>query len=169
MMTMKHTPQVGTAIEQARPQSERYLTDTKYDWLRPLSRRRALIGLSAAIVAAHSVLLWIDGPRLATLTLLGTGWLCYWLLRVAVRGMADLPEELIDERMSAVRNRAYRVAYAALSTATLTVLVGMWISADAARIAWQPQTHHLEALFWGFLFASVCLPSMLVAWTEREV
>jgi len=45
----------------------------------------------------------------------------------------------------------------------------MWIAADATRLSWQPQAHHLESLFWAVFFTSVVLPSMLVAWTEREI
>ena len=48
-------------------------------------------------------------------------------------------------------------------------LLSMWIAADATRLSWQPQAHHLESLFWAVFFTSVVLPSMLVAWTEREI
>lgn len=104
-----------------------------------------------------------------SLVLLGAGWMAYSLLKWAVRGMADLPEELIDERMNAVRNQRYRMAYAGLSSLAVVILLAMWIAADAGRIAWQPRAHHLEAVFWAFMFTAICLPSMLVAWTEPEL
>lgn len=83
--------------------------------------------------------------------------------------MADLPEELIDERMRAVRDRQYRVAYTGLSAVMVVVLLVLWIAADAARVAWRPEAHHLEALFWGFMLTAISLPSMAVAWSEPEV
>ncbi len=156
-------------VSKARPVADEYLTDSRYDWLRPLPRRRMLVVGAATIIAAHSLVLWTNGPRLLSLVLLGAGWLAYSLLKWAVRGMADLPEELIDERMNAVRNRQYRMAYTTLSGGITVVLVTMWMAADASRIAWQPQAHHLESLFWGVTLSAICLPSMLVAWTEPEV
>ena len=156
-------------VNKARPEADKYLTDSRYDWLRPLPRRRMLVVGAATIITVHSLVLWTNGPRLLSLVLLGGGWLAYSLLKWAVRGMADLPEELIDERMNAVRNRQYRMAYTVLSGGLVTVLVAMWMAADASRIAWQPQAHHLESLFWGVTFSAICLPSMLVAWTEPEV
>lgn len=170
MMAMNETQDLRRQmIDKARPQAEKYLTDARYDWIRPLGRRRGLVTVAAAIIAAHSLLLWFEGPRLATLVLMLGGFLSYSLLKWAVRGMADLPEELIDERMNAVRDRQYRIAYTLLTGGTLAILLPMWMAADATRIAWQPQAHHLESLFWALLFSAICLPSMLVAWTEPEV
>jgi hypothetical protein len=156
-------------VEKTRPTAEKYLNDVRYDWLRPRGRRRALVLGATLVIAAHSVLLWTEAPRLVTLVLMAGGWVSYSLLKWAVRGMADLPEDLIDERMNAVRDRQYRVAYTFLSAGMAAVLVVMWMAADATRIAWQPQAHHLESVFWAFLFFAMCLPSMLVAWTEREL
>jgi len=170
MMAMNETQDLRRQmIDKARPQADKYLRDARYDWLRPLGRRRALVMTSAAIIAAHSLLLWVQGPRLVSLVLMVGGFVSYSLLKWAVRGMADLPEELIDERMNAVRDRQYRVAYTLLSGGMATILLVMWMAADAARVAWPPQAHHLESVFWALMFSAICLPSMLVAWTEPEV
>ena len=155
--------------DESRQAAERYLYDVRFDWLRPLGRRRLLVALAASVIAAHSVVLWFQGPRLLALILLGLGWLSYGLLRLAVRGMADLPEAVIDERMAAVRDRQYRFAYVALSSGTAVLLFAIWMGADASRVAWRPGAHHLEALLWTFVLPAACLPSMLVAWTEPEV
>lgn len=156
-------------LDKARPSAEKYLSDARYNWLRPLSRRRLLVVVSTSVILAHSVALWFSASAFLTLPLLAAGWVGYSLLKWAVRGMADLPDELIDERMREVRNRHYRLAYVTLSSTSVLVLLTMWIGADARRIGWQPESWHLEAVFWAFLFFSICLPSMYVAWSEPEV
>lgn len=170
MMSMNETRELRREmVEKARPTAEQYLNDARYDWLRPLGRRRLLVVAAGAVIAALSLALWFDAPRVVSLILMAAGFGAYSLLKWSVRAMADLPEELIDERMNAVRNRQYRLAYSLLSSVTVVVLFSMWIATDASRIAWEPAARHLESLFWGFMFSSVCLPSMLVAWTEPEL
>lgn len=176
MMTMNQTDRGAQVravrrdlIDKARPSAERYLSDSRYDWLRPLARRRLLVVASLMVIAAHSAALALGASPLLSLPLLAGGWGAYSLLKWAVRGMADLPEELIDERMREVRDRQYRVAYTGLSAVMVVALLILWISADATRIAWRPEAHHLEALFWGFTLTAISLPSMAVAWSEPEV
>lgn len=156
-------------VEKARPQAEKYLNDHRYAWLRPVGRRRALVVAAVAGIVIHGAVLWTGGPPLLALGLLGANWAAYALLKWTVRGMADLPDELIDERMQQVRNRQYRAAYIALSSLTALVLLLAWIAADASRVQWQPQARHLEAMFWCVLMLSIGLPSMLLAWTEPEI
>lgn len=45
-----------------------------------------------------------------------------WLVRRLVRLMADLPDNLVDERVRAVRNQRYVEAYRLLSAIIVTIL-----------------------------------------------
>lgn len=46
-----------------------------------------------------------------------------WMLRTAVRRVADLPDEDIDERQVALRDRTYLVAYRVLSVSVARLLL----------------------------------------------
>lgn len=60
-------------LEKARPSAERYLSDSRYDWLRPLARRRVLVLTSLVVIAVHSASLALDASRLISLPLLAGG------------------------------------------------------------------------------------------------
>lgn len=144
------------------------LDDPRYDAWRSQGRRRVLvIGAVASILATVAACLH-DDPLIVLLAIVVSAG-CWWLLRKAVRGFADLPDEFIDERIRAVRNEHYLYAYRILSALTLVVVLAMYMAADGSRLAWQPGAHHVHALFWAVLLASAMLPSMLLAWSQREV
>jgi hypothetical protein len=144
------------------------LRDTRFDWLRPLARRRALVAVTAAWIPIVGMACVMDIPALpAVAQLLGFG--AWWVLQRVVRGMADLPDGYVDERMLAVRNAHYRTAYALLSGATVLPLFVLYMAADAGRVQFVPQARHLLALFSVVMLTALLLPSMLVAWNEPEV
>ena len=144
------------------------LDDPRYDAWRSQGRRRALvIGAVVSILATVAACLHDDPVIVLLAIVIAAG--CWWLLRKAVRGIADLPDEFVDERIRSVRNEHYLYAYRILSALTLVVVLAMYMAADAGRFAWQPAANHVHALFWAVLLLSAMLPSMLLAWSQREV
>lgn len=144
------------------------LSDTRYDWLRPRGRRRALVAASLLWIAVVAAACLTDRSVLVVLTLAPAAG-AWWLLQRVVRGMADLPDAYVDERMRTVRNAHYRTAYTLISGLAVVVALGLYMLADASRVQFQPEARHLHALFWTIQLTALLLPSMLVAWNEPEV
>lgn len=149
-------------------QADRWMRDTRFDALRPQLRRRALVLAAAGTIFTVAAACLADRSILVVLAL-APAWGAWWVLQRVVRGMADLPEAYVDERMRSVRDRYYRLAYLTLAGLVLPVLVGLYIAADARLVQWRPEARHLHALFWVVQLTAMMLPSMLVAWNEPEV
>jgi hypothetical protein len=149
-------------------EAEKLLDDPRFDGWRSQSRRRALVIGAIISIAATIALCLYDNPALALIAIvISAGF--WWVLRKVVRGFADLPDKFIDERIRAVRNEHYLFAYRILNALTLVVVLAMYMAVDGARIQWQIGSNHVHALFWAILLLSAMLPSMLLAWSQREV
>ncbi|MFM1909979.1 MAG: hypothetical protein RLZZ545_677 [Actinomycetota bacterium] len=92
---------------------------------------------------------------------------CYSFLRIAVRSIADAPDELVDERQIAVRNTSFRYAYFILSYIIMGLLVMMMFGPDLQMF--QPEGNDGSYLVIAILFAFAALPSMVMAWRERDI
>jgi hypothetical protein len=160
------------------------LTDenSKYRWLRSQKNRRILVVLMAlgtALVAAGSY--W---PTLKTNLDLSDGTsvviysvtaifaifavlLGYLFLRISVRGIADAPDELLDERQIKVRDTSFRYAYYAMGylIAGLLILV---LSGPELKL-FEPEGNDGSFLIISMLFLCAALPSMILAWRERDI
>jgi hypothetical protein len=160
------------------------LTDenSKYRWLRSQRNRRILVVLTAlgtALVAAGSY--W---PTLKTNLNLSDGTavviysvtvifvifavlLGYLFLRISVRGIADAPDELLDERQIKIRDTSFRYAYYAMGylIAGLLILV---LSGPELKL-FEPEGNDGSFLIISMLFLSASLPSMILAWRERDI
>ncbi|MEL6185817.1 MAG: hypothetical protein AAFU79_14435 [Myxococcota bacterium] len=156
------------ALDKIRDRAERELTDRSLDAWRSPGRRRWVVAGWLASVLVLVGLSWA-GPTIAIAAALFVVIGASWFLRRVVRGMADLPEELLDERMEAVRNRAYRWAYAMLVAVLSVVLVVAWLAADARLVDWQPSANVFQALMWLVVGLAMGLPSAVVAVTEPEL
>ena len=96
------------------------------------------------------------------------------LLRVAVRTIADLPDEYLDERLAQVRDRSYLESYRVFATVAIVVpMVGMlWfiISGSAPDAVDLTVTiDQFQAVFWLFLGLSLSLPSIVLALRESDI
>jgi len=160
------------------------LTDenSNYRWLRSQRNRRILVVLMAlgtALVAAGSY--W---PTLKTNLNLSDGTqvviysvtaifvifavlMGYLFLRISVRGIADAPDELLDERQIKVRDTSFRYAYYAMGylIAGLLILV---LSGPELKL-FEPEGNDGSFLIISMLFLSSSLPSMILAWRERDI
>lgn len=89
----------------------------------------------------------------------------YLVLRQSVRALADAPTELLDERLAAVRDSAYRSAYRLLGW-IIPILGGLAFAAPGTTYEALTIDQLTFGLFaFGFLFEG--LPSMFIAWRGK--
>jgi hypothetical protein len=156
--------------------------NSKYRWLRTQRNRRVLVLLMAfGLVLVSLGSYW---PTLKTNLNLSDGtsvvvysvtaifvilvvFVGYSLLRISVRSIADAPDELLDERQIAVRNTSYRYAYFILSYVLMGLMVLMFFGPELQMF--QPEGNDGSYVVIAALFASAALPSMVMAWRERDI
>jgi len=160
------------------------LTDenSKFKWLRSQRNRRVLVvleifglllvalasyyetikqglGLSAGVELGFFIALAI----LAIVLVLGG----YSLLRIAVRGIADAPDELLDERQIQIRNTSYRFAYLAMCYLVLALVLLIFFGPEVSLF--QAEGNEGSYLMIAMLFAFGSAPSMILAWREKDI
>ena len=160
------------------------LTDetSKFRWLRAQRNRRILVvvmGLGLILVALGSYwptfkanLELSDGTELvvysvsAIFVILAFVW-GYLLLRVSVRGIADAPEELLDERQLQVRNSSFRYAYYFMGYIVLAIMLLMVFGPEIQMF--QSEGNDGSYLVVATMFAFASIPSMVLAWREKDI
>jgi hypothetical protein len=156
--------------------------NSKYRWLRPQRNRRILVILmSLGLVLTSLGSYW---PTLKTNLKLspGVGLViysvtvifvifatlgCFSFLRIAVRSIADAPDELLDERQIAVRNTSYRYAYFILCYILMGLMVLMFYGPELQMF--QPEGNDGSYVVIAAVFATAALPSMVMAWREKDI
>jgi hypothetical protein len=160
------------------------LTDenSKYRWLRPQRNRRVLVTLM--VVGLITVAMGSYWPTLKTNMNLtdGTSVVVYSVtaifvifavlggysfLRISVRSIADAPDELLDERQIQVRNTSIRYAYYAMGYVVLGLLSLMFFGPELQMF--QPEGNDGSYLIIATLFTYASMPSMVMAWRERDI
>jgi hypothetical protein len=160
------------------------LTDenSKYKWLRSQRNRRLLVVLN--MIGIVLVSLGSYFPTLKTnfnlnseteimifsITAIFVIFItlgAYSLLRVAVRGIADAPDELLDERQIQIRNTSFRYAYLSMGYLVLALLMLMLFGPELQLF--QPEGNDGSYLVIATLFAFAAAPSMILAWRERDI
>ena len=156
--------------------------NSKFKWLRPQRNRRVLVILMAlGLVLTSLGSYWPTlktnlnlTPEVGVLVYSVTAIFiifavvgCYSLLRIAVRSIADAPDELLDERQIAVRNTSFRYAYFILSYVLMALMVLMFFGPELQMF--QPEGNDGSYVVIAAIFASATLPSMVMAWRERDI
>ena len=156
--------------------------NSKYRWLRPQRNRRVLValmlvGLIAVAMGSYwptlktnmnlsdgtSVVVYSVTAILVIFIVLGG----YSLLRISVRSIADAPDELLDERQIKVRNTSIRYAYYAMGYVVLGLLSLMFFGPELKMF--QPEGNDGSYLMIATLFAYASMPSMVMAWREKDI
>jgi hypothetical protein len=91
----------------------------------------------------------------------------YSLLRIAVRGIADAPNELLDERQIQIRDSSYRLAYLGMGYLILGLFLMMFYGPDLRLFESEGNDGSFIVIASLFVFAS--LPSMFIAWREKDI
>ena len=156
--------------------------NSKFKWLRPQRNRRVLVALM--VVGLIAVAMGSYWPTWKTNMNISSGTEIvvysitaifvifvvlggYLLLRISVRGIGDAPNELLDERQIKVRDTSFRYAYYAMGYVVLGLLLLMLIGPDLQMF--QPKGNDGSYLVIATLFAFSSMPSMVLAWRERDI
>jgi hypothetical protein len=91
----------------------------------------------------------------------------YSLLRVSVRSIADAPDELLDERQIQVRDTSFRYAYYLMGYIVLALMLLMMFGPEVQMF--QPEGNDGSYLVIATLFAFSSMPSMVLAWREKDI
>ena len=156
--------------------------DSKFRWLRPQRNRRVIVllmafGLVLVSLGSYwptfktnlnlsdgiSVVVYSVTAIFVILAVVGG----YSLLRISVRSIADAPDELLDERQIQVRNTSIRYAYYAMGYVVLALFLLMFFGPELKMF--QPEGNDGSFLIIATLFAYASLPSMVMAWRERDI
>jgi hypothetical protein len=156
--------------------------NSNFRWLRPQRNRRVLVslmivGLIAVAMGSYwptlktnlnlsdgtSVVIYSVTAIFVILVVLGG----YSLLRISVRSIADAPDELLDERQIQVRNTSIRYAYYAMGYVVLTLFLLTFFGPELKLF--QAEGNDGSYLMIATLFAYGSMPSMVMAWRERDI
>jgi hypothetical protein len=156
--------------------------NSKFTWLRSQRNRRVLVvlmSLGLALIASGSywtsfkkqlnldsemeIILFSIVAIFVLFSVVGG----YSFLRISVRGLADAPDELLDERQIQIRNTSFRYAYLVMGYLVLFLML-LVISGPRLELlgADGPDASFLLIAVM-FIFAS--LPSMILAWREKDI
>ena len=154
----------------------------KFNWLRPQRNRRilvVLIWIGIVLIAMGSywptlktnlslssgvdVIVYSVTAILVILLVVGG----YSLLRVSVRSIADAPDELLDERQIQVRDTSFRYAYYLMGYIAMALMLLMLFGPEVQMF--QPEGNDGSYLVIATLFAFSSMPSMVLAWREKDI
>jgi hypothetical protein len=144
------------------------LSDSYFNRLRSPLALRFVVGAYLLGIAVMATL-WTRSP------VLGLAGIALWsvlflTLRLAVRSQADLPDEMLDERMVAERDRSYLHAYrlfAGLMTlGAMAALFAVVAVGDDETISFDYNT--TNAIFWLVLAVAMGAPSISLALLQSQ-
>ena len=147
------------------------LSDTRWDWLRTPRGLTVVIALSVFILFIAPVIVWFvdDGIGFALVVMVAGVFVAWFLLRRAVRLVADAPDDALDERLIEIRNRTYLSAYRAFAgvLGLIATVLLFWsiveIRAGSPAATFSLTWPQANALVW-FVFAHIMLmPSLTLA------
>ena len=144
-------------------------SDIKFNSLRTRQARRRLVVLWVVLFVGEMLTAFLNNSTgvfvsAAITVLLLWG---YFAIRTSVRHVADTPDELLDERQIAVRDRSYLNAYRIISSIFVVASFGISLALDMGA-------HLKNSINWtdSTPLVSICLlvavlPSLVLAWTDR--
>ena len=153
--------------------TQRIMTDTQFQALRTRVGRLTLSVTMIAVIVCIPIAWIVGGPIVGIIAVL-VGAVVWWLLRMSVRLVADLPEEYLDERQSALRNRTYVEAYRwfgglviALASAGLLAFIVLGEDPETWLVALDYNA--VMGIFWMLEAAALSIPSIVLALRDREL
>lgn len=143
--------------------------DTRFNYLRTRNSRRGMVlalTFLTILVAVSSMLPEKASSYVGTLggLLLLIGYL---LIRTSVRHIADSPDELLDERQIALRDRSYLHSYRIISSVFALALVALFIRIDLSENAFEISDWWGVGTWFSLIMLMAGLPSMVVAWLDK--
>ncbi len=158
-------------LEKAEHYATRDLEDQRFNKLRTTTARKRLV-IVTAITLLGLLLgnLW-QWPVVSLIALLAFA-LCLVALRIAVRNIVDMPDELVDERMRAQRGEVYRLAFfgivavfSLLFTLDIAALLGAKVGLGVQPLSAEQWRDCVMTVF----FTAIAMPSAIYAWRAPHV
>jgi hypothetical protein len=157
---------------------EGLLNNKNFEWLRAQQNRRILVVMHSIVLAILAMgsyyqefKAWFGQFSLwPLLVMIMVGLLAltgFSLLRVSVRGIAEAPDELLDERQRSVRNSNYRYSYLILGYVVIAFMVLLAIGTDVRPFGENPGDAGF--IYIALLMTMASLPSMVLAWREKDI
>lgn len=151
----------------------RLMADTKFQWLRTRPARLTLAATMIALIVIIPIT-WTTLGSIAGIVAVGLATVVWWMLRISVREVADLPEEFLDERQVTVRNRIYVESYrwfAGLVVIVASAGLLAFIVLGQDPDTWQVSLSYdgVMGLFWMMEAAALSIPSIILALRDREL
>lgn len=150
--------------------AERVLTDTTYDRLRT-PRALTLLVVAYVLTAIAIPVCWLAWGSLAGVASILIWGVPFLLLRVAVRSQADLPDEVLDERMLSERDSVYVAAYRLVASvvfvAANVALVAVAFGDETTSITFDYES--VSAFYWPLLALILGAPSVVLALRQRHL
>jgi hypothetical protein len=156
--------------------------NSKFSWLRRQRNRRLLVlfmamgiiltALSSFYIDVKQELGFDESAEIAWVTvaflfIVFATLIGYTLLRIAVRGIADAPTELLDERTVRIRDIAYRYSYLISGFLVLALMMVYLLGPDMSLSFNTAPDGSFLLIATMFTYAS--LPSMVIAWREKDI
>lgn len=145
------------------------MSDTKFDFLRTSRARKLLVLALIAMLLVEAALSLVPGILSPILVLIG-GLVIIWgylALRSSVRHVADAPDELLDERQIAARDRTYLHSYRILAAVATVLAVGLSILTQEGLAAELADRTWTGVWFSGIMLVAG-IPNMVLAWTTTD-
>ena len=152
---------------------EAIMADTRFAGLR---KRPARVALAVTMIALIGIipLVWVLFGSIPGILAVIAGVVTWWMLRMSVRLVADLPEQYLDERQSTLRNRLYVDAYrwfgglvVVLASTGLLAFIVLGEDPDTWKVALSYNA--VMGIFWMLEAAALSIPSIVLALTDREL
>ena len=156
--------------------------NSKFSGLRRQRNRRLLVlfmamgliltALSSFYIGVKGELGFDESAEIAWLTvavmfMLFAMLIGYGLVRIAVRGIADAPTELLDERQVRIRDTAYRDSYL-ISGFLVWALMMVYLLGPEMSLSFDTAPDGSFLLI-ATIFTYASLPSMVIAWREKDI
>lgn len=149
--------------------AERVLSDTTYDRFRT-PRALLLLVIAYGVTTISMAVCWLAWGAIAGVAAILVWGAIFLLLRVAVRSQADLPDDVLDERMRSERDRVYLGAYRLVSTvvfaAANVAFVAVAFGDGNETITFDYES--VSAGFWTLLALILGAPSVVLAIHTRS-
>jgi len=144
-------------------------SDVRFNFLRTRKSRRMMIAALSALTILVALSSALPAKAASYLGTLGGLFLLigYLLLRTSVRHIADSPDELLDERQIALRDRSYLHSYRIISSIFVIALVALFIRIDLSESTFDISNWWGTGTWFSLIMLMAGLPSMVVAWLDK--
>jgi hypothetical protein len=147
----------------------RSLADNSPSVFRKQKNRRILILLISFLIIVLALSVFIEQPKVRSyleIATLASVLILYFKLRASVRHVADAPDELLDERLIAIRNAGYLDAYRNMAGISVVyIFTYLLIASEIFSLPLPTSETGFSQTIVSYFMWLACMPSMVLAWT----